>query len=69
MGGAGILLNNTDKVLSKQQITKALGGAEADLSANAVEVYISRLRGKLEDSVVRIRTIHGFGYLLESRSP
>jgi len=42
--------------VSKQQITEAIGGADAGLSANAVEVYISRLRGKLENSGVRIRT-------------
>jgi DNA-binding response OmpR family regulator len=62
------LLRNTDKVISKQQMTEAIRGSDATLTPNAVEVYISRLRGKLEHSCVRIRTIHGFGYMLESRS-
>lgn len=62
------LLKNVDKVVSKQAMSEALRGSDASLTQNAVEVYISRVRSKLETSGVRIRTIHGFGYLLESRS-
>ena len=36
-----------------------------ELSPNAIEVYVSRLRAKLEPSGVRIRTVRGFGYMLE----
>ena len=32
---------------------------------NAVEVYISRLRGKLEPHGLALRSIRGFGYRLE----
>jgi len=32
---------------------------------NAVEVYISRLRTKFESAGLRIRTVRGFGYMLE----
>lgn len=60
------LLKNPDRVISKQEMNEAIRGSDATLSPNAVEVYISRLRGKLEDCNVRIRTIHGFGYMLES---
>jgi DNA-binding response OmpR family regulator len=60
------LLRNTDKVVSKQQLTQALAGSEGALSQNAAEVYMFRLRAKLESSGVRIRTIHGFGYMIAS---
>ena len=35
------------------------------MSVNAVEVYISRLRTKLEPAGIRIRTVRGLGYMLE----
>lgn len=59
------LLRSAGKVVSKQQIAAALSALGAEVTPNAVEVYVSRLRGKLENSGARIRTIHGFGYLLE----
>ena len=34
---------------------------------NAIEVYMSRLRAKVEGGGVRIRTVRGFGYLLEEQ--
>ena len=37
---------------------------EADLSA--IEVFVSRIRRKIERSGARIRTVRGLGYLLES---
>ena len=33
---------------------------------NAIEVYVSRLRAKIETAGVRIRTVRGFGYLWET---
>ena len=60
--------NDLGKVIGKQEMTQALRRADASLTLNAVEVYVSRLRSKLEGSEARIRTIHGFGYMLESRS-
>ncbi|AWI79858.1 DNA-binding response regulator [Parazoarcus communis] len=38
---------------------------QADASGNAVEVYISRLRPRLEPAGLLIRTVRGFGYRLE----
>lgn len=38
---------------------------QADASGNAVEVYVSRLRPRLEPAGVLIRTVRGFGYRLE----
>lgn len=60
-----ILLEKVEKVVSKEAFIESLTNWEADLSANAIEVYISRLRTKLEPAGVRIRTVRGFGYMLE----
>lgn len=61
------LLSHLGKVVSKEHLLSSLGGWEGEISENAVEVYISRLRAKLADSGLRIRTVRGFGYLLEEK--
>ncbi|MBQ5950476.1 response regulator transcription factor [Massilia sp. ST3] len=60
------LLQHAGRVVSKQQIIDAILGWDEDLTRNAVEVYVSRLRLKLDGAGVAIRTIRGFGYLLEA---
>lgn len=62
------LLQHGARVVSKQQIIEAILPWGDDLTLNAVEVYISRLRLKIADAGVSIRTIRGFGYMLE-RAP
>jgi DNA-binding response OmpR family regulator len=59
------LLQHGARVVSKQQIIDAILPWGDDLTLNAVEVYISRLRLKIADAGVSIRTIRGFGYMLE----
>jgi DNA-binding response OmpR family regulator len=39
---------------------------QADSSVNALEVYVSRLRRRLEPAGLNIRTVRGFGYRLET---
>jgi len=63
------LLARLGKVVSKEQILQGIAGWDESLSENAVEVYVSRLRSKLEPAGVRVRTIRGFGYLLEAIEP
>ena len=60
------LLQQAGRVVSKQQIIDTIAPWGEDLTLNAVEVYVSRLRLKLEGAGVAIRTIRGFGYLLEA---
>ena len=62
------LMQHTDKVVSKQQIIDAIMPWGGDLSDNAVEVYVSRIRGKLDHAGVSIRTIRGYGYLFEQEA-
>ncbi|MYM66938.1 response regulator [Pseudoduganella sp. FT55W] len=59
------LLQHASRVVSKQQIIDAILPWGDDITPNAVEVYISRLRLKIADAGVTIRTIRGFGYMLE----
>jgi len=61
-----LLLIQSPKVVSKDKLLQMLAGWDADLSPNAIEVYISRLRGKLASSTVSIRTIRGIGYRIDA---
>lgn len=59
------LMLATPKVLSKQKMAESLSRWDNELTPNAVELYVSRLRGKLQDAGVAIRTIRGIGYRLD----
>lgn len=66
LGVLEVLMLRQGKVVNKEQIMEALCNWDEDLGDNAIEVYIHRLRKKLELSGARIRTIRGLGYLLEA---
>ncbi len=59
------LMLQAPKPAAKDKILAALTGWDKEITANAVEVYISRLRGKLEPYGMALRSIRGFGYRLE----
>ena len=59
------LLAKVEKIVSKESIINAVADWRDDLTPNAIEVYVSRLRAKLEPAGIRIRTVRGFGYMLE----
>jgi two-component system OmpR family response regulator len=63
------LLIHAPKPASKDKLLQALTGWDKEITPNAVEVYISRLRGKLEPHGVALRSIRGFGYRLELLDP
>jgi len=63
------LLINAPKPASKDKLLQALTGWDKEITPNAVEVYVSRLRGKLEPHGVALRSIRGFGYRLELQAP
>jgi len=63
------LLGRVGKVVAKEQILQSIAGWDEALSENAIEVYVSRLRAKIEPAGLRIRTVRGFGYLLETADP
>lgn len=60
-----LFLENRGRVLDKRRIAQAcLGDSDGEpLTPNAVEVYVSRLRAKLEPAGDPVRTVRGFGYL------
>jgi two-component system OmpR family response regulator len=64
-----VLLAKVGKIVSKQAIIRTVAGWGEDLSPNAIEVYVSRLRSKLRPAGIRIRTVRGSGYLLEEFRP
>lgn len=61
------LLRRPSQVVSKEQLVEQLSDEEQVLGVNAIEVYMHRLRKKLEASDINIRTVRGLGYLLELR--
>ena len=63
-----LLLLREGRVVTKQQMVDHLYGWEDVSNSNAVEVFVYRLRKKLEPSGVEIRTIRGMGYLVEKRN-
>ena len=60
------LITRPGRVMSKDQLAAQVFGLDEDASADAIEIYIHRLRKKLEGSSVRIVTFRGLGYLLEA---
>jgi DNA-binding response OmpR family regulator len=60
-----LFLARPGRVLSKDYIGQQLFNYDEHLSLNTIEVYVSRLRAKLETAGMRIRTVRGFGYLWE----
>jgi two-component system, OmpR family, response regulator len=60
-----VLLARVEKIVSKESIIQAVASWGEELTPNAIEVYVSRLRAKLEPAGVKIRTVRGFGYMLE----
>jgi len=60
-----IFLRSPGRILSKEQLVEHLCGWDEEVSSNAIEVYVHRLRKKLEVGGVRIATLRGLGYTLE----
>ncbi|CAN5319808.1 response regulator transcription factor [soil metagenome] len=59
------LLMRHGRVVSKRQLLDSVDGWDSELSGNAVELYVHRVRKKIERSSCSIQTLRGFGYLLE----
>ena len=62
-----ILIGNLGRVLSKEDISSQLFDFDDEAGANAIEVYVGRLRRKLGDHLV-IRTVRGLGYVAETKT-
>lgn len=62
------MISRPGRVMSKEQLAAQVFGLDEEASADAIEIYIHRLRRKLEGSQVVIVTFRGLGYLLEARA-
>jgi two-component system, OmpR family, response regulator TctD len=60
------LIQHSGEPLSKQEILNRVFSDEQDVHPEAIEVLIHRLRKRLVSSPVRITTLRGLGYVLES---
>jgi two-component system, OmpR family, response regulator len=58
------LVRRTGQIVSKERVQQAVASPDQDITPNAVEVQISRLRAKLGTAAV-IRSLRGLGYRLE----
>jgi two-component system OmpR family response regulator len=65
LGVVELLLLREGRVVTRQQIIDQLYGWEDVSTGNAIEVFIYRLRKKLEPCGVDIRTVRGMGYLID----
>jgi two-component system, OmpR family, response regulator len=64
-----LLVSQRDKVVTKDQITQTWSADGGEVGGgNSIEVYIHRLRRKLEDAGLVIRTVRGLGYLMEAEA-
>ena len=71
-----LLVSNAGQVISREDVLQVWQsvpgdgvGAAGGTGSNALEVYIHRLRRKLDDSGLNIRNVRGLGYMLESTTP
>jgi two-component system, OmpR family, response regulator len=60
-----VLLLRAGRAVSKEQLMESLFTWDRDITLNAIEVYVHRLRKKLEIAQVNVRTFRGLGYCIE----
>jgi two-component system, OmpR family, response regulator len=58
------LARRVGQIVSKERVQQAVAGPDQDITPNAIEVHISRLRSKLGNAAL-IRSLRGLGYRLE----
>jgi DNA-binding response OmpR family regulator len=61
-----LLLMASPAVVSKDRLVQSLAGWDKDITPNAIEVHISRLRAKIASGRVVIRTVRGIGYRVDA---
>ena len=63
-----LLLLRAGHIVSKQQIIDKLCESDSEMSAGAIEIHIHRIRKKIEGAAIMLRTLRGFGYMLEAEA-
>ena len=67
-----LLVSNQGQVVSREDVLSVWQSQPTDgspVASNALEVYVHRIRRKLQDSGLSIRNVRGLGYMLEAESP
>ncbi|RYG13710.1 MAG: response regulator transcription factor [Burkholderiales bacterium] len=59
-----ILAARPDRIVPKEELVEQLFNFDQEPSPNAVEQFVARLRRKLADAPIEIRTLRGLGYQL-----
>jgi DNA-binding response OmpR family regulator len=65
LGILELLFMRAGKVVAKEAIMQSLAGFDDELSGNAIEQYVSRLRKRLAPHGLTVKTARGIGYYLE----
>jgi DNA-binding response OmpR family regulator len=62
-----LLVGRAGRVVQRAHLESELYGLDVEVSANALEALVSRLRRRLEeeDAGVEVRTVRGVGYMLQ----
>jgi two-component system OmpR family response regulator len=60
-----VLLHRFGRVVSKEQLVEQLYSYDREVSQNAIEVYVHRVRKKLAGAGINVRTLYGRGYQLD----
>ena len=64
-----LLISRAPRLVPKRSIVDALSLSNQEINDSAAELYVSRLRKRLEGSGVEIRTMRGVGYQLAVAVP
>ena len=62
------LARNQGKVISKSELTEYLYAQDFERDSNTIEVFVGRLRKKIENNGKFIHTVRGLGYRFEYQS-
>ncbi|MBI5816079.1 MAG: response regulator transcription factor [Nitrospinae bacterium] len=65
LGVLEALASMAGRIMDKERLAARLCGMGEEIGSNAIEVYVHRVRKKLEPYGVNIRTVRGLGYLLD----
>jgi two-component system OmpR family response regulator len=60
-----VLIRRFGRVVSKEQLVEQIYTYDHEVSHNAIEVYMHRLRKKITGAGVAVRTLYGRGYVLD----
>ncbi len=64
-----VFVRHQGQILSKAQLMDRLFSYDAEITENAIEVYVGRLRRRLEGTDIHIETVRGIGYRMEVKTP